>query len=384
MHTQRVVFASLLVILLLGGGVNLAQGPDTLPTAPDALGPSPDAVLDDGIPVQGRLTDSSGVPLSGSYALTLSLYDVTSGGSPLCSEVEIVTVADGLFTATLDGCTGEQLDGRQLYLGIRVGADPQMSPRLPVYAAPYAMGLRPGAKVVGSGSGRTLALYGTGDGEAGTTLWAENTGPYGIAIWARAAGAGAPLVLTNTGNGWLLKAFGRDGGEDEFRIDNGGAIQTKADSYVWVPGNAVVPTVSGASVDREVQLDGGVKLWRNSQGPLYQSVFLPITLPSVLYGQSVRIESVQIFYRSQLGRDSYIVDTVMYRHNPSGEGSLILWDTSDQAAETYTSYTVLATGDNRLSPTEGGVGLLLGIRISHDAFLQIGGASIRLGHHELY
>ena len=59
---------------------------------------------------QGRLTDSLGAPLSGSYNITFSLYTAASGGSPIWTEAQQVLVSDGLFQVTFGSDAGNPLE----------------------------------------------------------------------------------------------------------------------------------------------------------------------------------------------------------------------------------------------------------------------------------
>jgi len=55
---------------------------------------------------QGRLLDSSDHPLTGTYTLTYSIYDVPTGGAPLWTEDHVgVSVVDGLFSVELGSTT---------------------------------------------------------------------------------------------------------------------------------------------------------------------------------------------------------------------------------------------------------------------------------------
>ena len=101
------------------------------------------APMDDKIPIQGKLTDVAGIPLNGPYAITASIYNVDLGGIALCTDSETVTVANGLFVFGMDNCTPTDLSGaEQLYLGIKVGDDPEMTPRQSIFAVPFARGIR--------------------------------------------------------------------------------------------------------------------------------------------------------------------------------------------------------------------------------------------------
>ncbi len=110
------------------------------------------AAMNDVIPIQGRLTDSNGKPLNGSFSITARIYDQLSGGTSLCSDNDPVTVTNGLFNMNMDFCNSTDIDGEQLYLGIQVGADAEMSPRQAIHATPYAWTVRPGAVIKGAAS----------------------------------------------------------------------------------------------------------------------------------------------------------------------------------------------------------------------------------------
>jgi hypothetical protein len=92
---------------------------------------------------------------------------VASGvGAARCSDPDTVTVTNGLFNMNVDGCTDSDINGDQLYLGITVGSDSEMTPRQAIYAVPYARSLRPGADIVGSSGSNILYVENTSTGYA--------------------------------------------------------------------------------------------------------------------------------------------------------------------------------------------------------------------------
>jgi len=107
---------------------------------------------------QGRLMDGSGINVGdGNYQMRFSLYTQASGGSPIWSASTTnglptgtpadvsVNVKSGLFTVLLGDTSAGQvpldIDWNQdaLYLGVKVGADSEMSPRKRLTAVPYAL-----------------------------------------------------------------------------------------------------------------------------------------------------------------------------------------------------------------------------------------------------
>jgi hypothetical protein len=93
------------------------------------------------VPLQGVLTDANGNVLDGDFTVTLTLYDAPVGGAAFHTEVQSVPVDQGVFTVYVGESTVLDLAdfvGKQPYLGIKVGADPEMSPRLRLGSVPYA------------------------------------------------------------------------------------------------------------------------------------------------------------------------------------------------------------------------------------------------------
>jgi len=188
MKGKWTLFGSLATVLLLALAVGLsqAQGPEPPEGGVQPQGEvSIEAAVSNKIPIQGRLTDASGNPLNGNYSITASIYNVSSGGTALCSKTQSVSVSGGLFDMTIDNCTSAQINGQQLYLGIKVGSDAEMIPRQAIYPVPYAWSLRPGAVIsdttdgiltvrsTGTGDADALFAYAGGDGE-GVTAYASN------------------------------------------------------------------------------------------------------------------------------------------------------------------------------------------------------------------
>lgn len=92
------------------------------------------------ISYQGKLTDSSGKPVSdGTYTITFRIYEQESGGSPLWSETQTITVQKGIFSTQIGATKDLNLAfDKPYFLGIQVGTDTEMSPRQRLSSAAYA------------------------------------------------------------------------------------------------------------------------------------------------------------------------------------------------------------------------------------------------------
>lgn len=88
---------------------------------------------------QGRFTDTSDNPLSGNYLVTFRFYDVANGGATLWEEGHILTLENGVFNALLGSIKPLDVDfGKDLWLGIEVASDGEMTPRIKLASSAYA------------------------------------------------------------------------------------------------------------------------------------------------------------------------------------------------------------------------------------------------------
>ena len=88
--------------------------------------------------IQGRLTDDSDSVLSGNYNMSFGIYNVASGGSKLWEQnMTVTTDSRGIYNVVLSGIDIELDD--QLYLGVAVGTDAEMTPRINLTSAPYSL-----------------------------------------------------------------------------------------------------------------------------------------------------------------------------------------------------------------------------------------------------
>ena len=102
---------------------------------------------------QGRLTDNLGNPIANQTRnITFRVYEQPSGGTPIWTQVRAVqTDGGGLFTTVLevDPPLGVA-DLSNVWFGIEVGSDGEMTPRQRVAGAPFAFTLVPGNGVTGT------------------------------------------------------------------------------------------------------------------------------------------------------------------------------------------------------------------------------------------
>jgi hypothetical protein len=102
---------------------------------------------------QGRLLDRNDRPVLGPLPMVFALYAEPTGGTALWTETHTVTLDDGYFAETLGATTPIDVamfaTGAPVYLGIKVGADSEMTPRQEIVSVPYALSAAVAGDVVG-------------------------------------------------------------------------------------------------------------------------------------------------------------------------------------------------------------------------------------------
>lgn len=92
---------------------------------------------------QGVLSDTSGVPKpDGSYTLTFHVYETSTGGSAIWTETKTLKTKRGLFNTILADQTpfGSSVTfDKPYWLSIQVGAEPEISLRIPLTSVAYSL-----------------------------------------------------------------------------------------------------------------------------------------------------------------------------------------------------------------------------------------------------
>ena len=193
---------------------------------------------------QGQLR-RSGAAYTGTCNFQFTLWNAVSAGSQQGGTVAVssVNVANGLFTVVLD--FGDQFFGDSRWLGTSVqcsgdGGFTQLDPRQPITAAPYALSLRPGARIEASIDNPLLPILSVSN---------FSGGQFGIGI--KASGQTALYGLTASSDG--IGVYGQGGGADSVGVfgknDSGTAIygESTSGAGVWGLTTGAGPAIYGQS-----------------------------------------------------------------------------------------------------------------------------------------
>jgi hypothetical protein len=382
---KRWALVGVLVLVLLTAlavGLSQAQEPEppgsTAHLALEAYEAAADVAS--WIPIQGRLTDAGGNPLTGSYTIRFGIYEVASGGSALCQETKSVEVVNGLFNSEVV-CSPSTVNGRQLYLGIKVGADEEMTDRQAIYPVPYAFSLRPGARIYGEVGGAMIldvrnsstvngsaGVFGQAAGLSGVTY-----GIYGASLSADGYGGrffGGNGLIADGVTGVAIKAGGT------------GIIQSTASSYLWISGNSLQKANSDDTTRWQYDDYGGYKVYGGSDWGSLKRVVLPVTIPGQLYGQNVTVTGLDLYHARQ-GEFARIDAVIVRRQDGVGTGNLVLYDDTDllcsPGSQCSTHWNL--TQNNVLSDQRGILHIVLRFAYGGESdYLQIGGVRLTLEH----
>jgi hypothetical protein len=270
-----------------------------------------EAAVSPALQYQARLTNpATGLPVpDGQYILTFKLYDVPAGGSFLWTEVKEVTATTGLVNTVLGDTApfnSGLFDGRALWLGVKVGADAEASPRQPVLPVAYALGLAPGATVAG--------------GQSSPSLLARNTGAIGDGLSGASAGSGSGVRGSATGAGYG-GTFTGAGGRALYAsgsvtvtgdVNVGGSVRT-ADgtslpvAYAYVYGGTTNVTLGASSGNVSV-------IWNNLQ----QMYVINIAGHPFSYGQYIVSVTVAAGCGYIAGTTEYVGDLAVQMTPPGG------------------------------------------------------------------
>jgi hypothetical protein len=339
------------------------------------------------IPIQGRITDDVGDPLNGTYSVVFRIYDVYSGGVPLCESSKTIELLNGLFSTYING-VGCQIDGRQLYLGVEVDGDGEMTPRQYIDNAPYAWSLRPGA-VISETLGNNAIVHIENSGESGRGLRA-----YASAI----SGVNYGIVgASSSPDGYGGYFYNNEGGVGLYGSANTGAaivaggsgiIKSAAPSYLWISGSDVRPFHQTDSTIIDMDTIGGALIYRGAVAG-YKNIMLPITIPGTVFGQNVRVTALDIYWSGNTDFDA-IVTVLMRRQTGVCASSscylTILRDDTDRVCDIGNNPTgcvlhLPLTDNNLLSADSGILYLTLELGFSGSStWIDLGGIRLTLEH----
>jgi hypothetical protein len=207
------------------------------------------------IDYQGVLKSSAGVIVpDGNYPITFKIYNDPTGGTALWTEAQVVSVANGIFSAHLGSITPITTVpfDRIHFLGITIGADPELLPRTTLTPTPYSfmslnvmdntvvkslnslkddVNLFAGSNITITPSGNNLTISAAGGG--GGTVTQVNTG---------AGLTGGPINTTGT------ISIANDGVTSAMIINEPGIAEVRNSTTHSIAGNTTMTSIATLSI----------------------------------------------------------------------------------------------------------------------------------------
>jgi len=199
--------------MLIGVTLALVSLLIALAVVPAWAADEPDAQVPHLINYQGYITDDGGTPIDGTVEITFSVWDAATGGTQLWTETHSsVSVDEGLFNVLLGSITPMGYGGiptGSLWLGIKVGSDPEMTPRQQITTVGFAL-IANEANNANTLDGKDSDEFGDGhsldaaDGSPTDAVYVDNDGNVGV-------GTSVPdvefVIGTPLNTGWVIPAL---------------------------------------------------------------------------------------------------------------------------------------------------------------------------------
>ena len=155
---------------------------------------------------QGRLTNTSGVPLDTTVSMVFTIYDAPGGGVAQWTETQnSITVTDGVFNVLLGSVAAlhdSVFRAANRYLGIRVGNDLEMEPRTRLVSVGYSHRV---ATVDGAAGGAITSQIAIGPGH-------ETSGSQAFVAGESNAATGDHATVSGGANNKARGAYAAVGG----------------------------------------------------------------------------------------------------------------------------------------------------------------------------
>ena len=329
------------------------------------------------IDYQGVLL-SDGEPVTSTVTATFAIYGTATGGTSLWSEPRSVTPdSKGVFSIVLGEVTDiteAVFSSADRWLGVQIGGEPELSPRMQLVTAPYAFRISTVDGASGGAIDGNVSVFGTAE-MAGFTMLTGASTDYvltcdvnGVGTWQEAGGSEGDITEVTAGDGLTGGALTgactlsvETGGIEDFMLATNSVNTTKIQNgtiqFNDIGSNGAITGQvmkwNGATWVADNDSAGGGSKWSVTDSVLYTNKYWGIArggAGNVLYDN--RYTMVNLGVSCTTGTSSDYVDNVVigggWGNRASGDGSTIAGGTRNVA-----SYNECTIGGGDLNKATG-------------------------------
>jgi hypothetical protein len=210
---------------------------------------------------QGFIAQSSGAPISdGTHAITVSLYEVLTAGTPIYTEAQSVLVVKGLFNMMIGSTSSipqNVLFDKGYFVGVSVDGGSELVPRVPLGSVPYALRSAIAERALSADNADVATRAHTVD--SGTAASGDLTGAYPNPTIAAGAVTGNKIADQGVGFAKISRS-GADAGE---------VLGYNGTNVQWSPDGLLLPYTSVTrSTKSAIELIDSAAFSSSGSGPL--------------------------------------------------------------------------------------------------------------------
>jgi len=272
---------------------------------------------------QGYLTDNTGEPVEGAQLIKFKIYGSESGNDSLWSSgFQPVPVSDGLFSYDLGSSvvfSTTLFNNPNRYLGITVGVDPEISPRVKINSSAYAIRARFALSASSADFAEEAELAvnsGELDGHSGSYFldWNNFSNiPAGFADGVDDVGGGGDITGVTAGSGLT---GGASSGEATLAVGTGAITSSHLATNSVNSEEIVNESITTADIQNGNVYSADIANESIVDADISSSASIGT---SKIYGTAVNLSSSQTItgYKTFDGR-VYLGDSTMYFNGGSG------------------------------------------------------------------
>lgn len=267
---------------------------------------------------QGKLKHSNGNPATGTKNMTFTLYTHPQNGLVLWSETQAVTFDDGTYSVNLGSVTplsDSVFDADQLWVGIVVENEQEMTPRQRMTSTPYAYraGVPSGYLILGEAPTVPVGYAATNNTMVFVNCEAKSNLPQKLSEFAAATANGKIYIF---------------GGQDEFLNKSSSVYEYNPATNIWTAKASMTTPknrLSAVTVNNKIYVMGGSALLaavtdsNDEYDPLSDTWTSKAAMPEKMSAHSAIMAANKIYVMGGFNPESGEIWATNWQYNPESD-----------------------------------------------------------------